>query len=66
MEWLEEKIIGCGSDQSMYVILVIEADFGALRNIHSVITFSYSNSFSFLVLFCLNTQTVDCIVFVLE
>lgn len=47
---MEEKIIGCGSDQPMGVVLVIIADFGALRNSHSIIIFSCANSFLFLVL----------------
>lgn len=51
---MEEKAIECGSDHSMDVILVIRVGFDALRNSHSIIIFSYTNSFLFL-LFCLNT-----------
>ena len=34
LEWMAGKIIECGNDHSMDVILVIKAGFGTLKNIH--------------------------------
>lgn len=49
---MTEKVIG-ENDHSVDVILVIKAGFDALKSTCSIIFFSYTSSFLFLVLFCL-------------